>query len=267
MQSCKKKKKRLLQYLVCRFPDKSKDALYRLVMSGCVRVEGSIIKNPQQYIHGTPEVAIEHQRFVSRGGEKLQTALDAWSVLVRGRIWLDAGSGTGGFTDCLLQAGAAAVHAVDVGYNVLDYTLRRDTRVYVYERTNIRNVQKLTPAPHSAVCDLSFRSLRGVVPHILRLTREGWGIALLKPQFEAAANARWGGKSFLLEKGVLRNSDERNAVIDSVCRELRRDGIHIIKQIESTVFGKHGNQERFLLVSLHDTPQNTQISAILGDNV
>ncbi|MFW5695008.1 MAG: TlyA family RNA methyltransferase [Alkalispirochaeta sp.] len=246
----------LLDSLVHQFSEYSRDELYRMVMCGEVRVNGGTTVDPKHPVVPGADLSIVTRRFVSRGGEKLEAALVAWHVRPQGRVWLDAGASTGGFTDCLLQRGAAAVHAVDVGYNQLDYRLRTDPRVHVHERTNISAVAaaRLSPHPHAAVCDLSFRSLRGVLRSILLLTREGWGIALLKPQFELAAEYRWNrttdAGALDAGGGVIQGAD-RVAVIDRVCRELSEDeGIVVHRRVDSPITGRDGNREVLLLVGL-----------------
>ncbi|MCG8477864.1 MAG: hypothetical protein MI724_02125 [Spirochaetales bacterium] len=221
-----------------------------------VRVDGGIERDPRRPVAVDAEIELVARRFVSRGGDKLYAALEAWRIAVADRVWLDAGASTGGFTDCLLQSGAATVHAVDVGYNQLAYDLRRDRRVVVHERTNILDLDSLRPRPASAVCDLSFRSLRGVLRHILELTVEGWGIALLKPQFELAAEARWnreGTHDALAGGGGVVLGDSRGAVIGRVIEELSEiDGIRVLRSLDSPVRGRHGNREVLLLVGLVD---------------
>ena len=141
--------------------------------------------------------------YVSRGGEKLAAALDRFDVVVSGRNWLDAGASTGGFTDCLLQHGAARVAAIDVGYGQLDWTLRNDERVVVLERTNVRNLEPsaLPFRPEGVTADLSFISLRLVLPALTRCsTVDADYVLLVKPQFEAGRDAVGKG-------GVVRNPD------------------------------------------------------------
>ncbi len=250
------RKKPLLDLLTVRFPDYSRDELFRRVVCSEVRVDGGIERDPKRQVAVGVEVELVTRRFVSRGGDKLNAALKAWSIVAAGRVWLDAGASTGGFTDCLLQAGAPAVHAVDVGYNQLAYSLRSDRRVVVHERTNILELHSLQPRPTSAVCDLSFRSLRGVLRHILELTVEGWGIALLKPQFELAAEARWSGSGTddaLDEGGGVVSGDNRGAVIGRVLDELSDvHGIRVLRSLDSPVLGRSGNREVLLLVGLAD---------------
>jgi 23S rRNA (cytidine1920-2'-O)/16S rRNA (cytidine1409-2'-O)-methyltransferase len=266
----------LLDLLDRQFPEYSRDELYRYVMCGEVRVDGAREVNPKQPVSLRARLVITTRRFVSRGGEKLDAALRAWGIEPRGRVWLDAGASTGGFTDCLLQANARAVHAVDVGYNQLDYRLRADPRVIVHERTNIAEITpvSLDPDPHAAVCDLSFRSLRGVLRSILSLTREGWGMALLKPQFELAAEERWSRRetrvptvedassgavpdetpgTVLDAGGGVVSGAAREAVIRRVCRVLaEEEGVAVHRMMDSPVAGREGNREVLLLVGLAD---------------
>jgi 23S rRNA (cytidine1920-2'-O)/16S rRNA (cytidine1409-2'-O)-methyltransferase len=270
----------LLDQLERHFPEYSRDELYRYVMCGEVRVDGATVVNPKQPVSLQATLVITTRRFVSRGGEKLHAALQEWQIAPRDRVWLDAGASTGGFTDCLLQEGASRVHAVDVGYNQLDYRLRSDPRVIVHERTNIGDIapDALRPRPDAAVCDLSFRSLRGVLRSILLLTREGWGIALLKPQFELAAEERWSrreadatpgvgedrpspGTVLDAGSGVVSGAD-REAVIHRVCRALADDeGVTVYQMIESPVAGREGNREVLLLVGIAEllTPASLDV--------
>jgi 23S rRNA (cytidine1920-2'-O)/16S rRNA (cytidine1409-2'-O)-methyltransferase len=227
-------------------------------MCGEVRVDGGTVTDPRTPVSTDAKLSIVTRRFVSRGGEKLEAAFRVWRLRAGDRVWLDAGASTGGFTDCLLQRGAEAVHAVDVGYNQLDYRLRTDSRVIVRERTNIVGLvgADLDPVPDAAVCDLSFRSLRGVLRSILNLTREGWAVALLKPQFELAAENRWnrGRDAGALDagSGVIRGVD-RTAVIERVCRELAdEEGVVVHRAMDSPITGHDGNREVLLLVGMVD---------------
>jgi 23S rRNA (cytidine1920-2'-O)/16S rRNA (cytidine1409-2'-O)-methyltransferase len=239
----------LLDALCREYPDCSRDELYRCIMCGEVLVGGETVTDPRSPVSVDRALTIHRRRYVSRGGEKLEAALHAWKIDAAGRSWLDAGASTGGFTDCLLQHGARRVFSVDVGYNQLDYRLRSDDRVAVMERTNILSVDDLDPQPDAAVCDLSFRSLRGVVSHLLDLTREGWGIALLKPQFEAAAEIRWGQRDAdSVEKGIVRGS-LRDEVIAGTIRSLEEDeGVRVIRRLASPLAGRQGNVEELLLI-------------------
>ena len=187
-----------------------------------------------------PDVTIEIHpiRYVSRGGIKLDYALKTWNIPVFGKVLLDAGASTGGFTDCLLQFGAIHVHAIDVGYNQIHPKFRKDPRVTVMEGTNILDIQVLTPAPHGAVCDLSFRSLRGAASHILSLTLENWLVALVKPQFE-------GGGDLPGFAGVVRSEEALVRILESLQEDLKKEGVHTRKVLESPIRGRKGNREFF----------------------
>lgn len=239
----------LLNALARQFPDISRDELYRSVMCGEVRDALQTYTDPHVIVPSESIFTITRVKYVGRGGEKLEAALNTWNIGAVDRCWLDAGASTGGFTDCLLQHGASRVHAVDVGYNQLDFRLRRDTRVVVHERTNILETQELDPIPDAAVCDLSFRSLRGVLRHILDLTSLGWGIALLKPQFEAAAEIRWGRRPAIdAGSGIIENSI-REEIVSGTINALESDeGVRVIRHMPSPLPGRHGNREELLLV-------------------
>jgi 23S rRNA (cytidine1920-2'-O)/16S rRNA (cytidine1409-2'-O)-methyltransferase len=183
-------------------------------------------------------VAAPPARFVSRGGEKLDAALDAWSIDVAGRRVLDAGASTGGFTDCLLQRGARTVVAVDVGHGQLAWSLRSDDRVAVLERTNVRHLEELPGGPAElAVADLSFISLRTVAPALLRLTQPTAGFVLLvKPQFEA-------GRSRVGSGGVIRDPAVHRAVLGEVVDGLGDAGMVVTDVMRSPLTGADGNVE------------------------
>lgn len=159
------------------------------LLAGEVKVGDQVVTKPGQLIDDEAEVTVaERPRFVSRGGEKLAGALDCFGLDVAGMRVVDVGASTGGFTDCVLQRGAASVTAIDVGYGQLAWSLRTDERVTVFERTNIRDVDPVgLGAPFDlAVVDVSFISLRIVMPHIAALLGgSGQIVALVKPQFEA----------------------------------------------------------------------------------
>ncbi len=177
----------LIELLKNRYPEQPERELRARIIRGDVVADGDRITKPGTPVAQDAELIMRSgPRFVSRGGEKLEGALEAWGVECAGAPWIDAGCSTGGFTDCLLQRGAPLVYAVDVGVGQLDWRLRTDPRVRIMEGTNVLGVtrEQLDPPPGRAVADLSFRSLQGAARHILGLTSEGWGIFLVKPQFE-----------------------------------------------------------------------------------
>lgn len=233
----------LLQALRQRFTDQSSDQLTAKVVCRKVRVDGEVVTDPKQPIAKDAQIEIdEEEQYVSRGGYKLEGALTAFSLEVRDLTLLDAGSSTGGFSDCLLRSGAALVHAVDVGYNQLDYRLRTDSRVIVHERTNIMDVSELSPQPDAAVCDLSFRSIVGAASHILSLCKEGaFLVALIKPQFETPK----GMEGF---DGVIRDEAVLVDVVRSVIEALIAEGLGVHALTKSPITGTKGNTEFFALI-------------------
>ncbi len=182
------------------------------------------------------------RRYVSRGGDKLRAGLDRFSIDVAGLDCLDAGASTGGFTDCLLRAGAARVIAVDVGYGQLDWTIRTDDRVTVLERTNVRDLQPgaLAYRPHLVTADLSFISLRTVLPALSLVSSEDAEfLVLVKPQFEA-------GPSGVGSGGVVRDPAVWQRVLEEVTAAFAAEGISPRGVTVSPVVGPAGNIE-FLL--------------------
>jgi 23S rRNA (cytidine1920-2'-O)/16S rRNA (cytidine1409-2'-O)-methyltransferase len=178
-------------------------------------------------------------RFVSRGGEKLEHALDAFGVDVRGLDCLDVGASTGGFTDCLLQRGAAHVVALDVGYGQLHPRLRADPRVTVLERVNVRNLRDLPLAPELVVCDVSFIGLATALPPALALARPGWrALVLVKPQFEAGrAEAK---------RGVVRDPEVHRRVLRELADAALAWDAETVGVVDSGLPGPKGNREFFL---------------------
>jgi 23S rRNA (cytidine1920-2'-O)/16S rRNA (cytidine1409-2'-O)-methyltransferase len=225
----------LLDLLVSLYPETPRERLFSRVLCGEVVVDGSVLKDPKTAVSAEAEVAFSFKRFVSRGGFKLDPVLEAWDLPVAGKVFLDAGCSTGGFTDALLQRGAALVHAVDVGVGQLDWKLRVDPRVALREGTNIMDLEALDPAPHGAVADLSFRSLRGAAARVLSLTSEGWLVALIKPQFE------WVDPPADFQ-GVV--PDHRlEEILSRLEADLRLEGVVLKERQASAVRGRRGNQE------------------------
>ena len=208
-------------------------------MSGVVFVEGS-----REYKPGTPvteECAVEirggTQKFVSRGGLKLEKALDYFGVTPVGKICLDSGASTGGFTDCLLQRGAARVYAVDVGYGQLAWSVRSDPRVVTMERTNIRYLTQLPDRIQLAVLDVSFISLSLVLPAVRALLDEtGEVVCLIKPQFEA-------GRDKVGKKGVVRDAETHREVLRRFVEYAGNAGLRVKGLSFSPIKGPEGNIE------------------------
>ncbi len=180
--------------------------------------------------------------YVSRGGAKLEKALRDFQIEVKDKIALDAGASTGGFTDCLLTQGAKRVYAVDVGYGQLDWKLRNDPRVLVLEKRNIRHleVEELPQPSQLATVDVSFISLRLVLPQVQKLLAPGGEIlALIKPQFEV-------GKGKVGKGGVVRNAEEHLRVIEEIKQTAIALGLEVKGVTESPLLGPKGNKEFFI---------------------
>ncbi len=229
-------RKRLDVLLVERGLAESRAQAQALVLAGLVPG----FSKPGQPVHEDAELSVERgQRYVSRGGDKLENALRAFSVDPAGRDCLDLGASTGGFTDCLLQHGAARVAAVDVGYGQLHPRLRADPRVVVLERVNARGLEALPFAPGLVVCDVSFISVRTALPPALRLARPGWeALVLVKPQFEAG-RAEVG-------RGVVRDPAVRARVAREVAEAALGWEAQVVGVADSGVPGPKGNRELFL---------------------
>ena len=240
------KRKALLALLVELFPDVEKKELFAEILCGRVKVNGETIKDPKRNISVDSQPEIAFKKYVSRGGYKLERVLSDWNISVDGRGFLDAGSSTGGFTDCLLQGGASFVHAVDVGYNQLNYRLRVHERVYVHERTNIMHLEKLDPEPYAAVADLSFRSITNAAAKLLTLVSGKMLIALVKPQFEI----RNPGDDF---DGVLREPVEIYTVVSGVLKELWHERAFVERIALSPLRGRKGNQELLFLITNNES--------------
>lgn len=245
------KKLSLIEIVSKRFPETHRDVLYAKIMCGEVLVKGEKMSDPSSKVSIDSDIQIVEKKFVSRGGVKLEAALAGWNIDVTGKNVLDAGSSTGGFTDCLLKSGAACVHSVDVGYNQLAYSLRTDKRVNVLEKTNIMHIDALRPLPDLAVVDLSFRSISGAARHIIDLTAEKWLIALVKPQFEIDS------KKYPDFTGIIRDNSVLKNVLSSVLEKIDKDRLYVEKVMLSPVKGRKGNTE-FLFLIRGDQTSDTE---------
>jgi 23S rRNA (cytidine1920-2'-O)/16S rRNA (cytidine1409-2'-O)-methyltransferase len=230
-------KKRLDVLLVERGLAASRSQAQALVLAG--RVPG--FEKPGTQVDESAEVAVEQpRRFVSRGGEKLEHALAVLDIDIAGLDCLDVGAATGGFTDCLLQRGAARVIALDVGYGQLDPRIRADERVTVLERTNARHLGELPFPPELVTCDVSFISVRTVLPSVLPLAQPDWqALVLVKPQFEA-------GKGEVPRGGVVRDPDVRKRVLQEVAQAALAWEAETRAVVDSGLPGPKGNRELFL---------------------
>jgi 23S rRNA (cytidine1920-2'-O)/16S rRNA (cytidine1409-2'-O)-methyltransferase len=239
-------RRRLDQALVERGLVASRERAQAMVRAGLVRVAGVTTGKPDQLV--TAEEAIEvtgTTAYVSRGGEKLAAALDAFKIDPGGRTALDVGASTGGFTDVLIQRGAARVIAVDVGYGQLAWSLRQDPRVVVMERVNIRHLDQLPAPADLAVIDVSFISLRLVLPRVHALLRApGEIVALVKPQFEV-------GKGAVGKGGVVRDPEQHREVVSGLRQFAGEIGYAVSGEIPSPIVGAKGNREFLLYLKRH----------------
>jgi len=238
-------KKRVDVLLVERGLAESRTQAQALLMAGLVPG----YDKPGTQVDETVELTVKGARpYVSRGGEKLANALDAFGVDPAGLACLDVGSSTGGFTDVLLQRGAARVIAVDVGTHQLHERLRADDRVLVMEQVNARELTELPFAPQLVVCDVSFISVRIALPPALRLAAPGWqAVVLVKPQFEA-------GRADVGKGGVVRDRVTRARVLREVAHAAPAWGASTLGVVDSGLPGPKGNREYFLHLAQADDP-------------
>ena len=216
----------------------SRSRAQALILAGSVIAGDHRVEKPGQLLDESVEVRVKEQlRYVSRGGLKLEKALDHFALPVEGRICVDLGASTGGFTDVLLQRGALRVHAVDVGYGQLHARLRADARVVLHERVNARELS-LPESCAAAVADVSFISLKLVLPALVAALRpsDAWACVLVKPQFEA-------GRAEVGKGGVVRDAAVHARVVSEIADEFRKLGLAVQGSIESPVKGPAGNRE------------------------
>jgi 23S rRNA (cytidine1920-2'-O)/16S rRNA (cytidine1409-2'-O)-methyltransferase len=215
------------------------------IMAGQVSVNGRAELKAGFAVAPDAKVAVAATTdYVSRGGFKLEAALEAFSIDARGKVWLDMGASTGGFTDCLLRRGARLVYAVDVGYGQIDAKLKADPRVVVFEKTHARDFKsfKLDPRPERAAVDVSFISLAQVLPWVLEsLSRPCEIVALIKPQFEVGPKKA--------PKGVVRTAENRAEAIEKIRSCLGPLGLCEKGLIESPLRGAKGNVEYLIYLA------------------
>jgi 23S rRNA (cytidine1920-2'-O)/16S rRNA (cytidine1409-2'-O)-methyltransferase len=230
-------KKRLDVLLVDRGLAESRAQAQALILAGLVPGHAKA----GEQVDESAELVVERgPRFVSRGGEKLDPALEAFGVDPAGRDCLDVGASTGGFTDVLLQRGAARVIALDVGYGQLHPRLRDDPRVTVLERMNARELAELPFAPELVVCDVSFISVTKALPPVLKLAAPGWeAVVLVKPQFEA-------GRCEVGRGGVVTSRETRTRVARGIAEAALAWAAEVAGVVDSGLPGPKGNRELFL---------------------
>jgi 23S rRNA (cytidine1920-2'-O)/16S rRNA (cytidine1409-2'-O)-methyltransferase len=214
-----------------------------LIMAGEVTVDGRLVTRPGTLIEeGAAIVISEPPPFVSRGGIKLDHALDEFRLDVRGKVAADIGASTGGFTDCLLKRGASRVYAIDVGYGQLDYRLRQDPRVVVMERVNARYPISLPEKVDLATIDLSFISVTKVIPSVAQILKEdGYLVVLVKPQFESR-------KGEVGKGGIIKDPQLHAAILGRFIVWVVDNGFRLKGLIVSPILGTEGNKEFFVLL-------------------
>ena len=255
-------KQRLDTLLVDRNLSSSRSLAQRLIRAGEVKVKGQVIDKPGTEIDTTTEIEIKKKPpYVSRGGEKLAQALEVFKIDVTGRICLDGGISTGGFTDCLLQKGAKRVYGVDVGYGQVAWSIRQNPQVVLRERTNFRYLtpgdlyENETPADFG-VMDLSFISLTKVLDVLLNLLespREA--VLLVKPQFEV-------GRNLVGKKGVVRNPNHQAEAIFQVLQTSQKIGWQYRGLTPSPLTGPAGNREYLLWLSTNSEDKQISLESI-----
>jgi 23S rRNA (cytidine1920-2'-O)/16S rRNA (cytidine1409-2'-O)-methyltransferase len=232
------KKQYLDLLLVARGLVESRSLAQRLICAGDVRVNGELVDKPGATVPVAAEITLKARpRFVGRGGEKLAAALARFPVEVAGKAVADIGASTGGFTDCLLQHGAAKVYAIDVGYGQLAWKLRQDARVVVMERTNARHLAALPEPVALVVSDVSFISLRLIYAAAVHWLQPGGEVvSLIKPQFEA-------GRRQVEKGGVVRDPSVHRQVLEEVTESLAGLGLGLRGLMVSPLQGPAGNIE------------------------
>lgn len=257
-------KTRLDRLVVDRGLAETRSVAQRLIMAGQVRVNGQVEIKASRQFTDQDQIRIETgPRYVSRGGLKLEAALDAFPIEVKEAVCADVGASTGGFTDCLLQHGAARVYAIDVGHGQLDWKLRQDQRVIVKERTNARYLQSLPEPIDLVTVDAAFISLKLLLPRIQGwLSDDGLVVCLIKPQFEA-------GPAQVARGGVVRDPAVRRQVVKAVMGDALALGLLPAGLLESPILGPKGNREYLLWCVSSGTAadEGDLISAVFPDVV
>jgi 23S rRNA (cytidine1920-2'-O)/16S rRNA (cytidine1409-2'-O)-methyltransferase len=241
------KRERLDRLLVQRGVVASREEGMRRILAGEVLVNDRPVSKAGSLVDTNAVIRLKGRSlpYVSRGGLKLEKALNEFRIEVLGKLVLDVGASTGGFTDCLLARGAQKVYAVDVGYGQLHWKLRTDPRVFVLERKNVRylRAEELPATPQLATLDVSFISLRLVLPKIKELLAPGGEIvALIKPQFEV-------GKGKVGKGGVVRSHEEQLRVVEEIRQAAVAMGLQVKGVTESPLLGPRGNREFFIYLA------------------
>jgi 23S rRNA (cytidine1920-2'-O)/16S rRNA (cytidine1409-2'-O)-methyltransferase len=236
----------------------SREKARAMIMAGEVLVNGNVADKPGMRVPVASEITVKAKpRFASRGGEKLDAALEAFPVPVESAICADVGASTGGFTDCLLQRGAAKVYAIDVGYGHLDLGLRNDARVVVMERVNARHLETLPEPIALVVMDASFISVKLLLPAALKwMTETAHAVVLVKPQFEA-------GRHDVGKGGVVRDKKIHHRVIVEAANFAESIGLYARGVVRSPLTGPAGNVEFLLWLSRESPPDPLDLEAAI----
>lgn len=226
---------------------RSRKVAKEAIKGGKVLVDGKVILKPGTKIFPEANIEIEEiPKYVSRGGLKLEKALDAFEIEIKGKTAIDVGCSTGGFTDCLLQKGAKHVYAIDVGRDQFSQKLKKDPRISLYEKTDIRDIKEFSEKVDLATVDASFISLTLVLPHLQRLLKpKAEVIALLKPQFEVGP-----GKNKRNKKGVVKDEALRKSAIEKIKEWTENNNYKVERVIESPIKGTMGNVEYLLYLKI-----------------
>lgn len=256
-----KDKKRLDVLVYERGLAPSREMAQRYISAGEVFVDGELHTKPGTRFEEHVELSLKAAaQFVSRGGLKLQSALEAFQVVVENKVCADVGASTGGFTDCLLQYGASKVYALDVGYGQLALKIRQDPRVVVMERVNVRYLEQLDEPVELVVIDVSFISLSLVLPVVAKwLLPQGGVIPLIKPQFEA-------GKSDVGKGGIIKDHAVHRRVLENVLDQAAAMGYGVHGLIQSGITGSKGNVEflAWLRWGVAGQPLDTWIDPVMA---
>jgi len=246
----KSRKERIDKVLLERGFAESREKARALIMAGQVVVNDRRIDKAGTLVPFDGDIRIkgEVMPYVSRGGLKLQEAINHFNINVKDRLALDIGASTGGFTDCLLKHGVAKVYAIDVGYGQMDLKVKNDPRVIPMERKNIRHIKpgEIPEKGDIAVMDLSFISLTKVIPHVIPLLKEGGRIvALIKPQFEV-------GKGEVGKGGIVRDEAKIDKVLEEISTFMKSSGLEVTGLIPSPILGAKGNREFLVYMKKKD---------------
>lgn len=220
----------------------SREKAQALIMAGQVIVNGKVVDKPGYKIKGDERIEVKSlPKYVSRGGEKLEWAIKKFGLNMEKKVCLDIGSSTGGFTDCMLQHGAKKIYAVDVGKGQMDYKLRQNPRVVLYEETDARELteEHLPEKVDLITCDVSFISLTKVLPNVLKFLKEdGELLVLVKPQFELSPKK--------VKKGIVREEKYKKEAIEKIVNFLKEKDFKILGITKARPKGTKGNEEFFI---------------------